>query len=98
MKEGFSFPGKDIYEAIILMRWLDKLGHPTQHTLILYELAAKIKILSKKDPLPLNLLLCSSLNQQELSRMNLNSLSLLYKAVQVTPELMRMLGGLLEKR
>ena len=39
----------------------------------------------------------SNLVQQELSRMNINSLSLLDKTVQVTPQVMRMLGGLLER-
>ena len=61
------------------------------------EKAAEIKILSKKDPVPLDLLLRSNLVQQELSRMNINSLSLLDKTVQVTPQVMRMLGGLLER-
>ena len=45
----------------------------------------------------LDLLLRSNLVQQELSRMNINSLSLLDKTVQVTPQVMRMLGGLLER-
>ena len=45
----------------------------------------------------LDLLLRSNLVQQELSRMNINSLSLLDKPVQVTPQVMRMLGGLLER-
>ena len=47
--------------------------------------------------MPLDLLLRSNLVQPELSRMNLNSLSLLDKTVQVTPQVMRMLGGLLER-
>ena len=42
-------------------------------------------------------MLRSNLVQQELSRMNINSLSLLDKMVQVTPQVMRMLGGLLER-
>ena len=45
----------------------------------------------------MDLLLRSNLVQQELSRMNINSLSLLDKTVQVTPQVMRMLGGLLER-
>ena len=45
----------------------------------------------------MDLLLRSNLVQQELSRMNINSLSLLNKTVQVTPQVMRMLGGLLER-
>ena len=59
--------------------------------------ASEIKILSKKDPVPVDLLLHSNLVQQELSRMNINSLSLLDKTVRVTPQVMRMLGGLLER-
>ena len=47
--------------------------------------------------MPLDLLLRSNLVQQELSRMNINSLSLLDRTVQVTPQVMRMLGGLLER-
>ena len=58
------------------------------------EEAAEIKILSKSDPVPLDLLLRSNLVQQELSRMNINSLSLLDKTVQVT---WRFLSGLLER-
>ena len=45
----------------------------------------------------MNLLLRSNLVQQEHSRMNINSLSLLDKTVQVTPQVMRMMGGLLER-
>ena len=45
----------------------------------------------------MDLLLRSNLVQQELSRTNINSLSLLDKTVQVTPQVMRMLGGLLER-
>ena len=59
--------------------------------------AAEIKILSKKDPVPLDLLLHSNLVQQELSRMNINSLSMLDRTVQVTPQVTRMLGELLER-
>ena len=47
--------------------------------------------------MPLDLLLRSNLVQQELSRMTINSLPLLDKTVQVTPQVMRMLGGLLER-
>ena len=47
--------------------------------------------------MPLDMLLRSNLVQQELSRMNVNSLSLLDKTVQVTSQVMRMLGGLLER-
>ena len=47
--------------------------------------------------MPLDLLLRSNFVQQEHSRMNINSLSLLDKTVQVTSEVMQMLGGLLER-
>ena len=98
IKEGFSFLDKESYEALPLTRWLDKSGHPIPgHPELPVEKAAEIKILSKEDPIPLDLLLRSNLVQQELSRMNINSLSLLDKTVQVTPQVMRMLGGLLER-
>ena len=98
IKEGFSFLDKETYEALPLTRWLDKSGHqiPEHHELPV-EKAAEIKILSQKDPVPLDLLLRSNLVQQELSRMNINSLSLLDKTVQVSPQVMQMLGGLLER-
>ena len=84
--------------ALSLTRWLDKSGHPIPgHPELPVEKAAEIKILSKEDPVPLDLLLRSNLVQQKLSRMNINSLSLLDKTVQVTPQVMRMLGGLLKR-
>ena len=61
------------------------------------EEAAEINIFSKKDPVPSNLLLRSNLVQKELSRMNINSFSLLDKTVQVTPQLMWMLDELFER-
>ena len=80
------------------MRWLEKSGHPVSgHPELPVEKAAEIMILSKKDPVPLDLLLRSKLVQQELSRMKINSLSLLDKKVQVTPQVMRTLGGLLKR-
>ena len=98
IKEIFSFLDKETYETLPLTRWLDKSGHPIPgHPELPVEKAAEIKILSKGDPVPLDLLLRSNLVQQELSRMNINSLSLLDKTVQVTPQVMRMLGGLLER-
>ena len=45
----------------------------------------------------MDLLLRSNLVQPELSRMNINSLSLLGKTVQVTPQVLQMLCGLLER-
>ena len=97
-KEGFSFLDKETYEVLPLTRWLDKSGHPNPgHPELSVERAAEIKIQSKKGPVPLNLLLRSNLVQQELSCMNINILSLLDKTVQVTPQVMRLLGGLLER-
>ena len=98
IKEGFLFLDNETYEGLPLTRWLDKSGHPIPgHPELPVEKAAEIKILSKEDPVPLDLLLRSNLVQQELSRMNINSLSLLEKTVQVTPQVMRMLGGFLER-
>ena len=45
----------------------------------------------------MDLLLRSNLVQQELSRMNINSLALLDKTMQITPQVMPMLGGLFER-
>ena len=96
IKEGFSFLDKETYEAVPLTRWLDKSGHPTPgHPELPVEKAAEIKILTMRDPVPLDLLLRSNLVQQDFSRMKINSLSLLDKTVQVAPQVMRMLGGLL---
>ena len=90
IKEGFSFLDKETYEALALTRWLDKPGHPIPgHPELPVEEAAEIKILSKKDPVPWNLLRRSNLVQQDLSRTNINSLSMLDKTVQVTPQLMQ---------
>ena len=98
IQEGFSFLNKETYEALPLTRWLDTSGHPFPgHPEIPVEEAAEKKISSKKDPVLLDLLLRSNLVQQELSRMNIHGSSLLDKAVKVTPQEMRMLGGLLEK-
>ena len=89
---------KETYEAFPLTSWFDKSGHPLPgHPELPVEKAAEIQILSTKNPVPLVLLLRSNLVQQELSRMNINSLSFLDKTVQVTPQVMRMLGGLLER-
>ena len=98
IKEGFSFLDMETYETLPLTRWSDKSGHPIPgHPELPVEEAAEMKILSKKDLVSLDLLLHSNLVQQELSRMNINSLSLLDEMVQVTPQVMRMLGGLLER-
>ena len=81
-----------------MTRWLDKSVHPIPgHPELPVEKAAEIKTRSKKGPVALDLLVCSNLVQQKRSRMNINSLLLLDKTMQVTPQLMRMLGELLEK-
>ena len=86
-KEGLSFlKKKETYEAYPLTRWLDKSGNPIPGH----------PELPKKEPVPLDLLPRLNLVQRELSCMNINSLSLLDKTVQVTPQVMRMLGELLE--
>ena len=96
LKEGFSFLDKETYEVLPLTRSLDMSGHPIPgHPELPVEKAAEIKILSKEDPIPLDMLLRSNLVKKELSRMNIYSLSLLEKTVQFTPQVMRMLGGLL---
>ena len=98
IKEGFSFLDKETYEALPLTRWLDKSKNPIPgQTELPVEKEAEIKILSKKDPVPLDLLLRSNLVQKELYRININSLSLFDKTVQITPQVMRMLGGLLKR-
>ena len=95
VRESFSFLDKKTYEALPLSRWLDKSGHPIAgHPELPLEKAAQIKIISKKELVPLDLLIHSNLAQQELSRMNINSLSVLDKMGQVTPEGMRMVAGL----
>ena len=75
IREGFSFLNKETYEALPLTRCLDKSGHPIPgHPELPVEKAAELKILSKKDPVPLDLLRRSNLVQQEHPRMNKNSL------------------------
>ena len=78
---------------------MDKSGHPNPgHPELPVEETVEIRILSKRDPVPLDLLLRSNLVKQELSRMNKNSLLLLDKTAQVTPQVVRMLGGLLGEK
>ena len=61
IKERFSFLNKKTYEALPLTRSMDKSGYPNPgHPELLVEEAAEIKILSKKDPMSLNLLLRSN--------------------------------------
>ena len=98
IKEVFFFLDTETYEGLTLTRWLDKSGQPIPvHPELPIGKAAELKILSKKDPFPLYMLLRSNLDQQEISRININRLSFLGKTVHVTAEVMRILGGLLEK-
>ena len=54
--DGFSFLDKETYEALPMMRWLDKSGHPIRgHPELPVEKAAEKNILSKRDPVPLDL-------------------------------------------
>ena len=74
---GLSLLDKETFKALLLIRWLDKSEHPIPgHSELPVEKAAEIKILSKKNTAPLDLLLLSNLVQQKLSRMNINSFSL----------------------
>ena len=98
IKEGFSFLDKETYEALPLRDGWISLDIQFQGTLSYCRESSRDKDPVQEDPVPLDLLLRSNLVQQELSRMNINSLfSLLDKTVQVTPQVMRMLGGLLER-
>ena len=64
IKEEFSFLVKETYEALLLTRWLAKSGHPVPGNPVLpVKKASEIKILAKRDPVPLDLLLGSNLAQ-----------------------------------
>ena len=99
IKKGFWFLDKKTYEALPSTRLLDKFEHPIpgQPELPVEE-AAEIKLLSKKDPEPLDLLLRSNLVQQELSLMKINGLKLLDKTVQVEPQVMPDNGWIVGER
>ena len=79
--------------ALHLTKWLYRSGHPE----LPVEKAAEITILSKIDPEPVNLLLRLVLVLQELTRTNINSLSLLDKTNEVSPEVMQTQSGLWER-
>ena len=59
--------------------------------------SSRIKYLIKKGPSALGSVLRLNLVQHEQSCMNLNSFSLLYNRLQVTSQVMRMLGGSIER-
>ena len=68
IKKGFSFLNKKIYNALSLTRGLDKSRLPIPGNPELpVEKTAERKILSRKDPVPLDLLLRSNMVQQEIS-------------------------------
>ena len=67
-KDEFSLSDTETYKAHPLTIWLGRTGHPIPgHPELPVEKAAEIRFLSKKDPVPLDLLLHSNLAQQELS-------------------------------
>ena len=64
IKDGFSFQAKETYDKLPLTRWLDKSGqlipgHPEPPV----ETVAEIKVKTRGDPVPLDLLVRSSLVQ-----------------------------------
>ena len=61
------------------------------------ETAAEIKVLSRDDPVPLDLLVRSSLVQRELTRLCINSITLLQRTVNVAPDVMEKLRDLLDR-
>ena len=61
------------------------------------ETAAEVKVLARGDPVPFDLLVRSSLVQQELTRLGINSIALLYRTVNVVPDVMGKLRDLLDR-
>ena len=98
IKDGFSFLDKETYEKLPLTKWLDKSGHPIPgHPELPVETAAEIKVLARDEPVPLDLLVRSNLVQQELTRLGINSIALLYRTVNVAPDVMGKLRDLLDR-
>ena len=94
IKDGFSFVDKDTNDMVPLTRWLDKSGHPIPgHPELPVERAAEInkKVLTKGDPVPLDLFVCFNLVQQELTRLGINSIALLNKTDHEWKETMQRL-------
>ena len=88
---------KDTYYLFPLTRLLDKSVYNIPvHPELLVEKAAERQSLSKKRPGPIGLLR-SNLVQQEVTPMNINSLSSLAKLMEVKLEVLRMLGALLKR-
>ena len=61
------------------------------------ETAAEIKVLAGVHSVPLDLLVRSNLEQQELTRLGINSIALLNRTVNVAPEVMEKLRDLLDR-
>ena len=98
IKDGFSFLDKETYDKLSLTRWLDKSGHPIPgHPDLPVETAAEIKVLARGKPNPLDLLVRSNLVQQELTRLGINSISLLNMTVNVAPDVMGKFRDLLDR-
>ena len=98
IKYGFSFLDKETYDKLPLSRWLNKSEHPIPgHPDLPVEPAAEIKVLARGDPVPLDLLVRSNLVQQELTMLCINSIALLNRTVNVTPDVMGKLRDLLDK-
>ena len=98
IEKGFSFLDKETYDKLPLTRWLDKSGHPIpEHPELAVETAAEIKVLTRGEPVPLDLLARSNLVQQELTRLAINSITLLNSTVNVAPDVMGKLRDLLDR-
>ena len=98
IKDGFSFLDKETYDKLPLTRWLDKSGHPIPgHPDLPVETAPEIKLLARGEPVPLDLLVRSTLVQQELTRLGIDSMALLNRTVNVAPDVMGKLRDLLDR-
>ena len=96
IKEGFSFLVKKTYEALPLPRWLDTSGHPIPgHPELPVKKAAEIKILSEGSGALGSIAALKPGPAGTLSHEHKQPLIIV--TVQVTPQVMRMLGGLLER-
>ena len=60
------------------------------------ETAAEFKVLARGEPVPLDLLVRINLVQQELTRLGINSIALLDRTVNLAPDVMGKLRGLLD--
>ena len=77
----------------------NKSGHPIPgHTEFPVETAAEITVLARVEPVPLDLLVRSNLVQQELTRLCINSITLLLnRTVNVAPDAMGKLRDLMDR-